>query len=67
MDQYEKGGPKVEPKSREHDYLTMIRSLERKVENQAQHIKDLDAELRKIRNDLRMAITAINNSRNGKT
>lgn len=68
MEQYEKSGPPLEKKppaaTGHHDEM---RRLAQRIEELEKHIKDQDRELRKIKNDLRMSVNAINRMNNGKT
>jgi len=61
MEQYEKSGPKVKPKSKENqDLEKSIQDLKTVVEQQDRQIKELERDLRKLRNDMRMAIATFN-------
>lgn len=63
MTQYEKSGPPPEPKETKVDQSQIIQDLQTRLSRQEQHIKDLDREIRRLKNDLRLAITAFNSDR----
>jgi len=66
MKQYEKGGPA--PDEIIHDtknHHTILHDLERRIDDLEKHIRDQDRVLRKIKNDLRMSVNAINRMNNG--
>lgn len=67
MTQYQKSGPPPPDKPEQTDYTSVIHRLERRLDDQAQHIKDLDREVRRLKNDLRVAINALSLRSNGKT
>lgn len=61
MDQYKNSGPEIEPALKENQTLErLIKNLESRVERQDQTIKELERDLRRLRNDMRMAISTVN-------
>lgn len=61
MDQYKNSGPKIEPALKENQTLErLIKNLESRIERQDQIIKELERDLRRLRNDMRMAISTVN-------
>lgn len=61
MEQYERSGPKVDPKIRQDlTSASEINELKTRVELQDRRIDELERDLRKLRNDMRMAIATAN-------
>lgn len=63
MTQYDKSGPPPAPREVTEDQTKIIKEIQTRLARQEQHIKDLDREIRILKNDLRLAVAAFNSDR----
>lgn len=66
MEQYGKNGPPPQvPKTDAKDHVPLINQLEQRVESLEKQAREQDRVIRKLRNDLRASVNAINRMNNG--
>lgn len=62
MTQYSTSGPPPAIKNQEKDVLDTIERLERRVESQDRLIKNLETQLRRLKNEMQAAVNTFNSN-----